>query len=117
MQDTLRFVRSSIGQTPLILASGRLRMLAALLETDVQDPVTGQEMYDTLLAALANKQEDFEISGNGYTVSLDNTHISIESLFDDAHPGLRVPTELFCSCLKGWVEFLNRKNLLVLSPL
>lgn len=112
----MRFVRSGSQQTPRIIAEGQFMLLAAFLETDLQDPVTGQEMLDAIQGAFENKLDDFEMSGNAHAISLDGDHVAISSLFDESHPGLTLPGTLFIGCIKGWVEFLTRKNILILRP-
>lgn len=116
MQDALRFVRSGSQQTPQIIASGRFELLATYIEADIQDPGTGQALFDAVQGAYDNSREDFEISGNAHAVSLIGKYVAINSLFDEDHPGLTLPVELFLCCVKGWVEFLTRKNLLILRP-
>lgn len=115
MEETLRFVRSS-QQAPQIIASGRLQLLATFLESDIQDPVTGRELLDAFQSALADRLEEFEMSGNAFTIHLDGEQARITSLFDENQPGLNLPAELFTRSLEGWIEFLSLKNLLVMQP-
>ena len=107
-KDTLRFFRSSDG-APRAEGDGEsARVLAAFLESDLQDDATTtQELLDRLAGREgANEQVDAFV-GNAFAVTLDGDTVTLAGLAEDNTQAAMVDLEAMRCAVADWLAFVS----------
>jgi uncharacterized protein YacL (UPF0231 family) len=105
----LRFHRDSEGELRAQADHGR-DLLAQWLESDVQESaVLGRKVIAAIDKVASGKLDDWERTGNAYTLTLASGGASIEPDFEDAEP-LELPLAELREAVARWVEFLESEE-------
>jgi uncharacterized protein YacL (UPF0231 family) len=102
----LRFHRDSEGDLRVQADDGR-DLLAQWLESDLQESASlGRKVIAAIDKVAAGKLDDWERTGNAYTLTLTPSGAAIEPDFEDAEP-LELPLAELREAVARWVEILE----------
>jgi len=97
--------------SPRARGKGHGRMVAGLLESDLQDsPAAAREVLRALDRVESGHAPSWERTGNAYTLTLSPERATIQDeQAEDAQPQT-VPLAALREALSGWVSFLEGKE-------
>jgi uncharacterized protein YacL (UPF0231 family) len=103
----LRFHRDAAGDPRAHADKGR-KLLAQWLESDMQgSAASGRKVLAAIDKVAAGTLDDWERTGNAYTLSLSPEGAEIEPELDDDAEPLHLPLAELREAIVRWVEFLE----------
>ena len=110
-KDTMRFFRSSDG-LPRAEGDGEsARVLAAFLESDLQDDATTtQLLLDRLAGGKGTDHQVDAFVGNAFTVTLDGDTVTLAGLAEGNTQAAMVDLEAMRRAVADWLAFVSVQN-------
>jgi uncharacterized protein YacL (UPF0231 family) len=105
----LRFHRDAAGD-PRARGEKEHQLLADWLESDVQDSAAlGRKILSAIDKVAAGKLDDWERTGNSFTLTLSPEGADLEPELDEAEP-LHLPLRELREAVVRWVDFLESRD-------